>query len=159
MSNLDFTGPHISAAFLCEKVLVEPGNVPTFVRVVDRFTIPKFSGTLPPGVQLPPQQPLQFTLVVMLKSGDLGAGSHPLIIKLQKPDKTYASTVEASIFFQGGDDNGAMIMTPIGLPAPDEGLHWFDVLFEGELITRISLRVLFQPAVLQMQLPPAPGGD
>ncbi|MGO9010056.1 MAG: hypothetical protein ACLQPN_08125 [Bryobacteraceae bacterium] len=153
-----FLGPHIAAAFLCEKVLVEQGNVPTFVRVVDRFTLPKFSGPIPPGVQLP-QQMVQATLVVLLKSGDLGAGSHELSIRLQKPDKSYAPDLPPlSMFFQGGDDNGAMVALPIMMNTPEDGLHWFDVLFEGSLLTRIPMRILHQAAILQVQAQP-PAGD
>jgi hypothetical protein len=36
MEEMHFSGPHITAALMCEKMLVEQGNVLTFVRVVDR---------------------------------------------------------------------------------------------------------------------------
>jgi hypothetical protein len=148
MSNFDFTGPHVSAALICEKVLMEAGNIPSFIRVVDRFTIPKFTG-LPAGVQLP-QQVVQFSFVVILKAGDLGSGSHKLKIRFQKPDGSYVSPdQELSIFFQGGDDNGVMHTLPVGLPAPEEGLHWFEVYFEDQLLTRTPLRILFQHTFLQ----------
>jgi hypothetical protein len=151
-----FSGPYVAAALLCEKVLIEPGNIPTFVRVVDRFTVPKFSGPIPPGVQLP-QQAVQVTLVVILKSGDIGAGNHKVTIRLQKPDLTYGPDNPVSVFFQGGDDNGAMLAMPIMIAAPEEGLHWFDVLFEGSLLARIPMRILYQPAMLQVQFQPPPG--
>jgi hypothetical protein len=156
MSESGFSGPYIAAAFLCEKVLVEQGNVPTFVRVIDRFTVPKFSGPIPPGVHLP-QQSVQVTLVVILKSGDIGAGNHKMSIKLQKPDYSYAPETSVSVFFQGTDDNGAMLAMPIIIAAPEEGLHWFDVLFEGSLLTRIPMRILHQLAMLQVQMAPPPG--
>jgi hypothetical protein len=159
VSNFDFTGPHVAAAFLCEKVLIETGSVPSFIRVVDRFQLPKFTGPIPHGVQIP-QQVVQFSLVVMLKSGDLGAGSHTVTIRLQKPDGTYVSPDnQVTVFFQGGDDNGAMIVVPLGIPAPQEGLHWFDIQFEGGLVSRIPMRILYQNAVLQLQQPPTPEGN
>jgi len=155
-SEASFSGPYIAGAFLCEKVLVEPGNVPTFVRVVDRFTVPTFSGPLPPGVQIP-QQMVQATLVIMLKSGDLGAGKHAMRIRLQKPDLTYLPESPASVFFQGGDDNGAMLMMPVMMAAPEEGLHWFEIFFEDGLLTRIPMRVIHQAAALQLRFQPPPG--
>jgi hypothetical protein len=156
-SESSFSGPYIAAAFLCEKVLLEQGNVPTFVRVVDRFTIPKFSGPIPPGIQLP-QQSVQVTLVVILKAGDLGAGNHRMAIRLQKPDHTYGpDNPPLSVFFQGSDDNGAMLSTQIMIAAPEEGLYWFDVSFEGSLLTRIPMRVIHQPAMLQVQMQAPPG--
>jgi hypothetical protein len=151
-----FLGPHIAAALLCEKVLIEQGNIATFVRVVDRFTLPKFSGPIPPGVQLP-QQSVQVTLVVILKAGDLGAGNHKMSIRLQKPDLSYAAENSVSVFFQGGDDNGAMLAMPIMINSPEEGLHWFDVRFEGSLLTRIPMRILHQSAILQVQTQAPPG--
>ena len=135
---------------------MEQGNVPTFVRVVDRFTVPKFAVPIPPGVQLP-QQVIQITLVVILKSGDLGAGSHKVSFRLQKPDLSYMPENSLPVFFQGGDDNGAMVAVPLMIAAPEEGLHWFDVLFEGSLLTRVPMRILHQPAILQMQIQPPPG--
>lgn len=152
-TDYSFSGPHLAAAFLCEKILIERDNVPTFVRVVDRFSVPVFSGKLPPGVQLP-QQILQCTLVVSLKAGDLGAGKQTIRIKLQKPDGSYLPENVSQVFFNGGEDNGTLLALPIALGAPDEGLHWFDVYWEQQLLTRIPMRVLYQPAALQFQPPP-----
>jgi len=116
--------------------------------------VPKFEGELPPGVQFPQVPPLQATLVLILKSGDLGAGSYKMVVKLQKPDYSYAPETAMSVFFQGSDDNGAMIAMPILIAAPEDGLHWFDVLFEDGLLTRVPMRILHQLARLQ----PNPGG-
>jgi hypothetical protein len=145
------SGPHISAAFLCEKVLKEQDGVPSFIRVVERFTVPKFS--LPPGVQLPPGMPppiVQFHLVVMLKAGDLGGGKFAMRLALMKPDGSQASSQSVDVFFNGGDENGVAAILPIAIPSPEEGLHWFDVYFEERLLTRIPMRVLFQ----QIQMSP-----
>jgi hypothetical protein len=152
------SGPYVAAAFLCEKVLLEQGMVPTFVRVVDRFTIPTFSQPLPPGVQMP-QQNVQATLVVMVKAGDVGIGTHTLKIKFEKPDGSYGPEQSVPIFFQGGDENGAMFHLPIMLGAPQEGLYWFEVFFdEINLLSRIPMRILHQPAMLQqIQMPPKSG--
>jgi hypothetical protein len=36
-------------------------------------------------------------------------------------------------------------MVRVDFVADVEGLYWIDVLFEGELLTRMPLRVLYQP--------------
>jgi hypothetical protein len=145
-----FQGPHVGAAFLCEKVLVEQGNVPTFVRVVDRFTVPVFSQPIPPGVPMLPNM-VQASLVVMLKAGDIGAGRHTIIVKLEKPDGSYGFEQPATIFFQGSGENGAMLQMPIALAAPEEGLYWFELYFdEVKLLARVPMRILFQPAMFQV---------
>ncbi|PWU01394.1 MAG: hypothetical protein C5B51_23050 [Terriglobia bacterium] len=141
-----FSGPHLACAFLCEKVLLERDNVPTFVRVVDRFTVPVFQN-LPPGVQVP-QPVIQLNLVVMLKAGTLGAGKYKIKIIIQKPDGNRSPENILEAFFSGSDDNGVMAVAPLVFPSPLEGLHWIDVYFEQSLITRIPMRVLFQSTPL-----------
>lgn len=144
--DIQFRGPHVGAALICEKVLLEQGNVPTFVRVVDRFTVPVFSQPIPDGVQVP--QGIQANLVVLVKAGDIGAGRHSVTIKLQKPDGSYAPEQKAQIFFQGSQENGSMLHVPIAIANPEEGLHWFEILFdEVTVLSRIPMRVLFQPTL------------
>jgi hypothetical protein len=159
MSRDAFSGPYVNAAFLCEKVLMEGGAVPSFIRLIDKFQIPKFSTPIPPGVQVP-QLTAQFTLVVLLRSGDIGSGSHDVTVRLQKPDQSYGPDISSRIFFQGSDDNGGLVILPMNIPSPQEGLHWFEVLFQGhQLLTRIPMRVVHHPAILQVQPlnPPAEG--
>jgi len=145
------SGPHLASAFLCEKVLNERDGVLSFIRVVERFMVPKFS--LPPGFQLPPgtiPNAIQFQLVVTLKAGSIGGGKYKMRISLMKPDGTEASSNAVEVFFNGSDENGVNVIAPINIPSPEEGLHWFDVYFEERLITRIPLRVLYQ----QVQMNP-----
>lgn len=143
------SGPHVSAAFLCEKVLNEKDNVPSFIRVAERYTVffvPE--GTpLPPGFQ-PPPKAIQFMLVVMIKSGDLGIGRFNMRIALLRPNGEEIQSQVFPVFFNGGEDNGVAIVAPMGLPNPDEGLHWFEVYFEESRLTRIPLRVMYQPLPL-----------
>lgn len=151
------SGPHLAAAFLCEKVLTERDGVSSFVRVVERFTIPT-APQLPPGVELPPgmkfaPSSIQFNLVVMLKSGSLGMGKFTMKITLVKPNGSEMESQGFQVFFNGGEENGVAVISPIVIPAPEEGLHWFDVYFEQSLITRIPLRVFYQP-IQMAPLPP-----
>ena len=152
-----FSGPYVQAAVLCEKLLIEAGNLPSFIRVIDRFTVPKLNA-LQPGIQVF-EQPLQFTLVVMLKSGDLGSGRHEVKIRFRKPDHTYGPDVTTSAFFSGGEDNGAMLAMPVVMPAPLEGLYWFEVVFEGAgVITQIAMRGVYQPTDASNLPHPISGG-
>lgn len=147
-----FSGPHLSAAFLCERVLMERDGVGTFVRVVDRFTIHTVP-PLPPGVVSPPAMPqvVQANLVVSLKAGDLKAGKYQLLIRLQKPDGKYSNDNRQSVFFNGSEDSGAAVVMPIVLQAPEEGLFWFEVYFESALLTKIPMRILHQTLSVQFQ--------
>lgn len=146
-------GPHLAAAFLCERILQEKDNVPSFIRVVDRFTVP-VPPKLPAGMQLMAPPVLQFMLVVSLKAGSLPAGKYALRVKLVKPDGTQMQDNTAHVFINGGDDNGALVGMPSALVNPEEGLYWFDIYFEDGLLTRIPMRVLHQ----QISLPQFPQG-
>lgn len=139
------SGPYVASAFLCEKVLTERDGVLSFIRVIDRFTVPVLSpgSQLPPGV-MPPSPSVQFTLVIQIKAGDLTTGSYTMRVVLNKPNGEEIQSQEFSIFFNGGDENGVAVISPMALSEPDEGLHWFDVYFEAACLTRIPLRVLRQ---------------
>jgi len=157
MNDIRVDGPHISAAFLCEKVLVERDSVASFIRVVDRFTVPVFSN-VPAGLKLP-DPTIQVTLVISLKAGSVGAGTHPVKIGMYKPDGSVAFESTASAFLSGSEDNGVLMAIPIIVSKPEEGLHWIDVSFEEILLTRVPLRVIFQTTVLPFQgMPGHPQG-
>jgi hypothetical protein len=151
-------GPFISAAFLCEKVLREGDGVPTFVRVVERFTVPVMP-KLPLGVQIPaPPAPIvQCSLVVLLKAGDVPAGRYTVRIDHVPPTGSQARGPDAAAVFNGGDDNGSAIISQMAIPNPPEGLHWFDFYFEQERLTRIPMRIIYQPMQVQFTQQPSPG--
>jgi hypothetical protein len=152
------SGPFVSGAFLCEKVLTETDQVPTFVRVVERFTLPVMPTRLPQGIQLPPLPApiLQCALVVMLKAGDVPAGRYTIRIDHIPPSGPEARGQDAAIVFNGSDENGVLVKSPIAIPSPQEGLHWFDVYFEDERLSRIPMRVIHQPIQVQFMPQPAP---
>jgi hypothetical protein len=131
-------GPHLSAAFLCEKVLREPDGVLSFIRVVDRFIRPK---QLPVGAQI---LPLQVMAVASFKCGDLPTGHYKIKLRLNRPDPLAPPMidVENDIFVEGGADHGFAVVSPLVLNLDSEGLYWFDVYFEGRMVTRVPIRVL-----------------
>jgi hypothetical protein len=145
----ELSGPYISAALLCEKVLQEQDGVISVIRVVDRFIRPK------PTAQIAPQ-PIQVMLVLSFKAGGIGTGNFRIKIRLFKPETHVPiAEMENSAFFEGGPDLGANIVTPILMLADEEGLHWIEVLFEDRLVTRVPLRVIFATVpTLQSKTPP-----
>lgn len=151
MNNESIHGPHLAAAFFCERILQERDGVPSFIRVVERFTIPMPDpAKLPAGMQFPAPV-LQVTLVVSIKAGTIGAGKYNLRVRLNKPDGAEMQDTAHPIFMNGSDDNGFLFFTPMVLVAPEEGLYWFDVYFETALLTRIPLRVIHQQIALPFQ--------
>ncbi len=120
------SGPHLNAAFLCERVLIERDGVPSFIRVAERFFVPVPTGNLPPGMQMQPPV-LQTTLVVSLKAGTLGTGKYKVRVKLNKPDGTEGQDSAQSVFLNGSDDNGILQGFPIVLVScPGHNIIDFD---------------------------------
>lgn len=130
-------GPHLTAALICERVLLEQDGVTSAIRIVDRV----FMVTNDEGDPITPQYP--FTLMISLKSGT-ARGSYQVEIIMEKPSGEQVPLLEAPVFFEG-EERGANIVLQTVMEPDGAGLYWFDVLFQGERITRIPLRVIYQP--------------
>jgi hypothetical protein len=87
----------------------------------------------------------------MLKAGDVQTGMYAMRVSMIKPNHDEVRMPDFSVFFNGPDENGVAVISPLNIPNPDEGLHWFDVYFLERLITRIPMRVIYQQ--IQLQIP------
>ena len=132
-------GPYVQMAAICERVLQEKDGVLSIVRVVDRFTI-TVSGPTPPE-EMPPGT-ISLTMVIMLKSGFIRA-RHNLRIVPTTPSGQNLPELSAGVLLEG-EDRGVNVFFNIQMPVREEGLYWFDVLLENQLLTRIPLRLLYQ---------------
>jgi hypothetical protein len=127
--------PLVQVACICEKVLIEPDNVPSLIRVVDTYTL-ELPGSEPPagfrfGVNL--------TVFVSLKSGDV-VGEFEVGLRLTAPDSTEHPVRTWPVEFRG-DEHGANLTIAFSLQEPKFGLYWFDVLWGDDVLTKIPLRL------------------
>jgi hypothetical protein len=127
--------PYVGAALICERVLVESDGVLTAVRIVDTFTLPP-EPTLPPGME----GGIQFTILVMLKAGDV-RGPSRLEINIRYPSGKREELSKPSIVLEG-EDRGANIVAQTTFAIKEWGLHWFDLFWEGQALTSIPLRLV-----------------
>ena len=51
--------------------------------------------------------------------------------------------IEHPVLFEGSE-RGTGLVAPTTLRVDQEGLYWFDVMFEDTMVTRIPLRILYQ---------------
>jgi hypothetical protein len=72
--------PFIQAASVCEKVLIEPDNVASPIRLVDTFTLNAPAEALSADLPVAP-----LTLYISLKSGDV-VGEYEVGLQLNRPD-------------------------------------------------------------------------
>ena len=135
------TGPHLSAAFFCEKMLKEADGVATFIRMVDILMVPK-----PEAAPLGPDgKPIhvatEITAIVVLKSGNAkGESSIKLVANFPSGDALELFKTNVVLV---GDEKGVNIYAQIPVPITEEGLYWYDVVVDGETITRMPLRIKY----------------
>jgi hypothetical protein len=135
--SIEPTGPWIAAALICEKVLMETNGLISAVRILDRYIF-----ILGPDSQpLAPVQPIFF--LITLKSGE-ARGSHRIKIEREDPSTMRSPIVETDLFFEG-EDRGAQLVLNGQFEPTEAGLYWYDVVLNDRLITRMSLRAIFQP--------------
>jgi hypothetical protein len=127
--------PYLAMAVFCEKVLQEKDGVLSLIRVVDQINCAGRSEQMPPT-------PIQLVAVLAFKAGFL-RGKYMIKLRPKPPSREAMSTNEFPAFFEG-EDRGVNIIVNYGFVTQEEGIYWFDVLVEEELITSISLRILYQ---------------
>lgn len=146
---MDKPRPYITAAFMCEKVLQERDGSLSIVRIADRLQY-RVEG-LPPGVK----PAITVNGLVSIKSG-MVTGDHTLTIIAERPSGKRVSAYELPVTLKGRD-HGTNIILNMNLGIDEDGLWWFDVLFDGELLTRMPLLITpLQEETSQAQAQNAP---
>lgn len=125
-------------ATFCEKVLQEANGVLSLIRVIDRITIVAHGEGAPVDIG---HQQVQTTLVIALKSDD-ARGRHRLSIRVELPSGQQQAEQQIDMTFEG-EERGVQFVAEVALEAI-EGLHWVDVMLNGEILTRVPLRIMYQ---------------
>ena len=140
------SGPYLAYALLCERVLHEGDGTLSFIRVVDRVNL-TVQTAAPSGVELPSITAvpiLALTLVVGLKSGS-ARGQRQMRLDIDSPSGFKYPEMNIGVNFEGDDDRGVNVLLPLQFPAQDQGVYWFKVTLDGELLTMVPLRVTKLP--------------
>jgi Family of unknown function (DUF6941) len=132
---MDKPRPYLLAAVLCEKVLQEKDDTLTVVRIVDRLQY-RIEG---PGLPAGTKPTISIKGLIALRSGPV-IGKHPIKIVGEKPDGTRKDLYITHIEFLGRD-HGQNIILNLAIGIDQDGLYWFDVFFDEDLLTRIPLIV------------------
>lgn len=138
--------PWVLVATFCQTAIVEAntGNL-SVIRVID--TLPLIGTTR----EMQPT-PVQLTMAILFKSGEMH-GQYNVRLRCNSPSQVQTEGPEIPFYFEGGD-RGVQAVMPVGLYANEQGIYWFDVLLEGDIITRVPLRVIYQ----HVQIPPGMTG-
>ena len=142
-------GPFLSAALLCEKVLVEQDGVKSAIRIVDRVTRTAV-GPSPPDEMEPFDYDV--TLLLKLKSGS-ARGVFPIEVRLLKPSGESPTPLRQNVLFEGEEDRGVDIVGNIKIRFDQSGIYWFAIYLGGNCLTQIPFRVIYIPQVMQIRGP------
>lgn len=137
-------GPHLQTAVLCEKVLVEQDGVKSAIRIFDRQTRTATGPTPPMEME---SFVMEAFLLLQFKSGS-ARGTYQLQVSLQKPSGESIQPVNSAINFEGEDDRGTDIVANLALSLDMTGLYWFDIYLNGTRVTRVPMRVVYLPQVV-----------
>lgn len=132
-------GPFISAATLCEQVLEEKDGVQSIIRMIDRLTV---SGATQTPEIMPTLQVNQYWLFLSFKSGSI-RDSRTIKVNMCTPGGEEISQASIKALFEG-DERGVNLRIQLQLLLQEEGIYWFDVYVDEELVTRVPLRVIYQ---------------
>jgi hypothetical protein len=132
------TGPYLKAALLCETVIEDKQGVLSFIRVVDRFTQTAIGPEAPSD--MPPLE-VSVNAVIMLVAGQ-AQGSQEVKLVLRKPSGLGQELGATTVLFEG-EDRGANVIARLQLVLESQGLYWIEVSTEGQLLTKMPLRVVY----------------
>lgn len=154
---MDQDKPFVTAAFICERVLLETDKVVSVVRIVDTFYAPP----------IPPQMPKDFlptfgfTVYVIVKRfrPETALVKHEAKLVLHTPsgkppklEQVNGATVDFQdpvmpFTFQATEPDAAVavnLVVRVNLPVGEYGNYWFELLIDGESAIPIPFRLLEQ---------------
>jgi len=136
------SGPYLTAAFFCEKVLREADGVLTAVRIVDRWNINGPTETLTaPAI-------IQASIVIMFKSGVYRGNAQLTITPITPQTNAKMQVIVIPVLFEGEDDKGVTIVAPLAFPVQEDGIYWFELSLSGQalparVVTAIPMRIAY----------------
>lgn len=135
-------GPYIQIAAFCERVLREADGVVSLIRIVDRITHTEMGPSAPEEM---PEVRYPLFLVITLKSGT-ARGRREITIIPEQPSGETIQPITLSVNMEG-ESKGVNITSRIDFPYKMEGLYWFNVQFDHQIITRLPLEVRYSRMV------------
>ena len=127
---------HLAMAVFCEKTLEEKDGVLTLVRVIDRI-IQRVEGAVIPETM--PQVTFNMRAVITFKAAET-PGKHTVKLVPRDPDGEIGQESEYPIVL-GEKGKASTLIIGVRFEAKKEGIYWFDVFLDKELVTKMPLRV------------------
>jgi len=144
--------PYLIAALFCENVLHEQDGVLTAVRIIDRIFVQRLSAAQKQGAAT---DMVAINLFVSFKGGGY-SGKGKLKMAPVSPSGKELKTQETEVEFPPQPNAGINLVIRGLIAFREEGVHWFRIYFNEDLVTQTPLDVqLMTPEMLQS----LPGGS
>jgi hypothetical protein len=130
--------PYVAVAVFCEKVLREVDGVLSAVRIIDRVIVVR----QPVAGKQSEIPTIPMTIFVGLKGGEF-TGKGTLRLVASKPSGTQYgdAPVETEVEI-GNTQGGASVVINANFKFPEVGVYWFNVEFDGRVLSRMPLEVV-----------------
>ncbi|MBX6341961.1 MAG: hypothetical protein IRY97_05840 [Thermomicrobiaceae bacterium] len=133
--------PYVLLAVLCQRAQQDQYGSLSLINVIEQLVV----GSTDPN---PPEQMPTFrfqgNLVVSLASGPVRRRG-TVRVRPIRPSGEALEPVYQEVEFRG-EDNRVTLVSNLSFDVTEPGLHWFDVLLEDAVLTRIPLRVRYERA-------------
>lgn len=127
------------AALICERILREQDGVISAIRIIDRLTHTIVAPSMPEEL---PKVAYPLTFLISLKSGR-ARGRHNIALAMEDPSGKKKKLFAQSLQLEG-EHRGANWIIQANVNFSMEGLYWFDVSLEDEILTRMPFKLEFQ---------------
>ncbi len=139
--------PWIATAVFCERVLEEKDDVLSVVRIIQKITVTAIAA--PTGKEHDSSTlsgvPLPLTAFVSFRAAGRPSGPHELKLIAHSPTGKVHDlrAYPDSVTLVSGDQVLNLVTNFRMQPLAGSGVYWFDVLLDGELVTRMPLQIEF----------------
>ena len=125
---------------LAEKILNEVDGTVSLVRLIQRINVRAH------GTQVPETLPagrVSLHMYVLLWGGE-SRGRHMITIRRESPSGLSADIATLPVHLEPGNRSEGIELDLL-MDVDQEGLYWFDVVFEGRVLTRTPLEIRYEP--------------
>jgi hypothetical protein len=132
-------GPYLLMAVLCQNAQQDQYGSFSVINVLEQLV----AGTNDPNA--PEEMPtfrFQGQLAVQLAAGN-ATGSHTVSVVPVRPSGAKLEPVTQTVQFKGVDHR-ATVISSVSMDIEEEGVYWFNVALDNQVLTRIPLRIRYE---------------
>lgn len=117
----------------------EKDGVMSVIRVIDNLTHTIVASSMPEEL---PKVPYALTFFILFKAGQ-ARGRHQVALEMESPSGMRKRIFAQSMQMAGGH-RGHNTVIQSNITFSSEGIYWFDVILEDQVVTRMPFKLQYQ---------------